>query len=69
MTKSFSWPRHAALAAVMVCLIAVLQVLDVRSPWVFLFVGLGLAIIWTIAEIAVEEIQRRRGLRSHDQLD
>jgi hypothetical protein len=65
MSRSFFRPRHAALAAVMVCLIAVLQLLGVSNPWVFSFVGLGLAIVWTIAEMVVEEIQGRKKLRDH----
>jgi hypothetical protein len=65
MTKPFFRPRHAALAAVMVCLIAVLQLLDVNNPWVVILVGLGLGIVWTIAEMVVEEIQGRKKL--HDE--
>jgi len=62
MTRAiFTWNR-AALAAVTVCLMSVLDLLNV-SYWTMLFSGLILGIVWTIAEIVVEEIQGRRKMR------
>jgi hypothetical protein len=63
MTKPFFGPRHAALAAVMVCVIAVLQLLDVNNPWLVILAGLGLGIAWTTAEVVAGEIQERRRVR------
>jgi hypothetical protein len=41
---------------------SVLDLLNV-SYWTMLFSGLILGIVWTIAEIVVEEIQGRRKMR------
>jgi len=64
MTEPVVSGRRTALTATAVCLVSVL-VLSGVSLWLSVALAGVLGVVWSIVEIVVDEIQRRRRMR-HD---
>jgi ascorbate-specific PTS system EIIC-type component UlaA len=68
MTTPVVTGRRTALSATAVCLVSVLFLLGVNL-WLSVALAAALGVVWSIAEIVVDKIRRRKGPRGYDELD
>lgn len=62
MTTPVVTGRHTALSATAACLVSVLILVGV-NPWLSVAFAAAVGVVWSIVEIVVNEVQRRRGVR------